>query len=221
MDGAPAARPPRGRRPTRLVRLCVAAALALTAAVATEAASRLIAARFPHRPSAPDIVFEALPRIPFASYVTLAAMALSVALLLAHLLRTAPARVPEAMALMSVMYLLRAAMLVLTPLAPARDGSVLAFPLFANGLFPSGHTALAVLAVWLTDRRVAPRLHLAQTALASVVVVSMLFSRGHYSIDIVGGALLAYFVGHEWESGRLLRPLRTLVAPARPPAETA
>lgn len=199
-------------------RLTIAVVLALAAATATEAASRFIAATFPDRPSAPDLLYGWLPQTPAASYVTLAAMGAMLAIFLVYALRTAPERIPEYLTVFAIMYLLRAPMLVLTPLAAARDGSVIAFPLFVNGLFPSGHTALAMLLVYLTRTGRAPRLRAVQVALLIVVVVSMLFSRGHYSIDIVGGLLLGYFVSREWRNGRLFGPLKRLVTAGAPRA---
>jgi len=189
----------------------VAALAALAAAGATEAASRFIASRFPTRPAAPDLLFELLPHVPGASYITLVTIAAIVLILAAHLIRTAPGRVPELITVVAVLYTLRAAMIVLTPLAHARDGSLITFPLFENGLFPSGHTAVALLLVWLTKRDEAGIGKVVAMALLPVMIVSMLLSRGHYSIDIVGGALLAYFVWREWTVGRLFDPLRRLV----------
>ncbi|MDO8847199.1 MAG: phosphatase PAP2-related protein [Coriobacteriia bacterium] len=189
----------------------IAIALGLSAAVASEAASRFIALRFPDRPSAPDLFYDWLPHTPAASYVTLIAMTVMLALFLAHVVRTAPDRLPEYLCVFALMYLLRAPMLVLTPLAAARDGSAIPFPLFVNTLFPSGHTALALLIVLFTDAGRTPRLRTVQAWLLGVVIVTMLFSRGHYSIDIVGGLLLGYFVSREWAEGQLFGRLRRAV----------
>jgi membrane-associated phospholipid phosphatase len=197
-------------------RWAIVITLGVAAAAATEAASRLIALRFPDRPAAPDLLYGMLPHAPAASYVTLAAMTAMLVLFFAYALRTGPRRIPEYLAVLAVMYLLRAPMLVLTPLAAARDGSVLTFPFFVNALFPSGHTALALLLVLLTDAGLAPRLHAAQVVLLAVVIATMLFSRGHYSIDIVGGLLLGYFVSREWKDGRLFGPLKRLVVTDAP-----
>ena len=125
---------------------------------------------------------------------------------------------PEFIALVAVMYLLRAGISVLTPLAVARDSAVLSFPLFGNVLFPSGHTALAFLLARLTDRTRAPGLRTAQIVLLGVIIVTMLLSRGHYSIDIAGGLLLGYFVSGEWRPAGLFGPIRRRVAAEATPA---
>jgi membrane-associated phospholipid phosphatase len=194
-------------------RTAIATAMAAAAVIATEAASRIIASRFPGRPAAPDLAYEVLPHVPAASYVTLAAMVTLLLMLGVRLIRRHPARIPEYVASVALMYLLRAALTVLTPLAHDRAGSVLPFPLFENGLFPSGHTAVAVLLLLLAGRREAPRLHAMGVALLAVMAITMLVSRGHYSIDIAGGALLAYFVWREWSDEGLFGPLRALVRP--------
>lgn len=191
----------------------VAIAFGVAAGVATEAASRFIALVFPDRPTAPDLLYDWLPHTPAASYLTLIAITAMLALFFAHAVRTAPDRLPEYLCVFALMYLLRAPMLVLTPLAAARDGSAIPFPLFVNALFPSGHTALGLLLVLLTDAGRASRLRAVLATFLCVVIVTMLFSRGHYSIDIVGGLLLGYFVSREWADGQLFGPLRRAVAP--------
>lgn len=196
-------------------RWSVALAFAVAAALATEAASRFIARAFPGRPAAPDLLHTLLPHVPEASYVTLGALALALALFAVYCARHARDCMPGFITLVALMYLIRAGISVLTPLAVARTSAVLAFPFFGNVLFPSGHTALALLLARLTDRTRAPALHSAQIVLLGVIVVTMLLSRGHYSIDIVGGLLLGYFVISEWKTGGLFGPLERLAATPR------
>jgi len=198
---------------TRVHRIVVATGLTATAVLTTEAASRFIVTRFPDRPTAPDLAYELLPHVPEGSYVTLVAIGALVLLFAAYVIRHEAERIPAHITAVALLYLLRAGMTVLTPLAHARNGSLLPFPFFENGLFPSGHTALSVLLILSIDRKDAPRLHHTGTALLAVMIVSMLLSRGHYSIDIAGGALLGYFVWREWTGGHLLEPLRRLVSP--------
>jgi membrane-associated phospholipid phosphatase len=195
----------------RTRRIAIASAMAAGAVIATEATSRIIASRFPDRPVARDLLYGVLPHVPAASYLTLAVICTLIVALGVWLVRHRPGQIPEYVSMVSLMYVLRAALTVLTPLAHDRAGSVLPFPLFENGLFPSGHTAVAILLLLLVGRRSAPRLHAAGTALLAVMVVTMLLSRGHYSIDIAGGALLAYFVWREWSGDGLFGRLRAAV----------
>ena len=108
------------------------------------------------------------------------------------------------------MNFMRAVVIVLTPLAHAR-GVAPAFPLFQNGMFFSGHTAAVMLFAMLTDPARAPGLRRLQFVLLGTVIVALLISRGHYTIDIVGGALVAYFIEHEWRCGSLFDPVKRLV----------
>lgn len=195
-------------------RLLAGLAVLAGGALACEAASRFIAARFPDRPVVPDLLLEIAPFAADVRHVTAAAMVAGALLFAYYALRFAPKEIPRFAAVLGIMYLLRAAIMVLTPLAHARGGGPPAFPLFQHGMFPSGHTAAALLFAFLTDAGRAPRLRVAQFALLAIVIAALLISRGHYSIDIVGGALLAYFVDREWTNGSLFDPVKRFVGAA-------
>ncbi|MDP2300031.1 MAG: phosphatase PAP2-related protein [Coriobacteriia bacterium] len=190
------------------------ASLLLLAAVGTETASRMLENGSSNLVRAHDLLLDILPYASEFRYITTAAMAAAVLTFVVYATRRTPAEVPHFISVIAIMYALRAALIVLTPLAGPRTEEVAMFPLFANGMFPSGHTALALLFVHFTDRAIAPGLRRLQVALTVTVIVMLLLSRGHYSIDIAGGALLAYFVAHEWTRGRLFELLRRYVAGA-------
>lgn len=204
---------PNGRHTKAII---VSGASAAVAAITTEAASRFIVAQFPNRPTAPDIAFGLLPHVPQTSYVTLLAIAAVIVLFICDAVLYESARIPEFITVVALMYVLRAVMTVMTPLAQARDVAVLSFPLFSNGLFPSGHVALTLLFIFLVDGRHVRAFRGTSTVLLMVLTVTMLMSRGHYSIDIVGGALLAYFMWREWSDGRLFSVLKRLVVASEP-----
>ena len=104
------------------------------------------------------------------------------------------------------MYLIRAGMIALTPLAPAYGEGIFVFPQEQFGTFPSGHTALlTLLALLVPDDQ--PRLRRFHWAMVAVMIAGLLLAHGHYSIDIVGGLLLAYFVATVWRTGRLFAPI--------------
>lgn len=101
--------------------------------------------------------------------------------------------------LFGIMELLRAAMNLLTPLAGplASNESFYGILRFHQyGEFPSGHAASVYLALLLVDRAQAPRIWTGLVVCLVVEIVALLVSHGHYSIDIVGGLLLSYFVFH-------------------------
>ena len=46
-----------------------------------------------------------------------------------------------------------------------------------------------------------------QWSMVVLMSAGLVLAQGHYSIDVVGGLLLAYFVVHTWRCGRLFEPL--------------
>ncbi|MHB1476830.1 MAG: phosphatase PAP2-related protein [Coriobacteriia bacterium] len=78
-------------------------------------------------------------------------------------------------------------------------------------MFPSGHMAAVLILVLLTSASRAPALHRVQILLATLELTGLILAHGHYSIDVVGGMLLAYFVVHVWTEGRLFDPLKRLI----------
>lgn len=194
-------------------RLALPALMLLAAAAASHAASRFIDAGFPNRPEPADLLFETLPYVDAAQYASDLAVFTAIALLAYYGVTKVRTEIPRMMAVFASMYLLRASMIVLTPLAPAHgEGVKFGFvPYIQNGMWPSGHTGATLLCFLLVDGDRAPCLKRTTLALAVIEWVSLLLARGHYSIDIIGGLLLSYFVYHEWTHGRLFNPVKRLV----------
>jgi len=186
----------------------VSLALLLASGIASLAGNRFILAQFPDRPRPRDALFELLPYVSEARYLTAVALAAAFALFVVFAVRRVPSEIPRFIAIFAIMYLLRAAIMVLTPLASAHGEGPFLFALTQYGMFPSGHTAAAVLLALFTDAAIAPRLHTVQVALAATLAASFVLAHGHYSIDVVGGFLLAYFVEREWANGSLFNPVK-------------
>lgn len=180
----------------------VALGLGALAAVATWLANRVLVAYFSDAPRPADLLFELLPHVYAARWLTVVALASGVGVFLWAILRTSPSRLPAVGTRVAVMYLLRAAMIVLTPLAPAYGDGIFVFAQEQFGMFPSGHVGLITLLAMLTpaDRPGARRF---LWSMVAVMVAGLLLAHGHYSIDIVGGLLLAYFVATVTGRGRL------------------
>jgi len=181
------------------------------AGVASVAGSVYIGTAFPDRPTPRDALFELLPYVSSVRYLTAVALVAAFALFFRYALRFERREIPAFIAIFGLMYLLRAVIMVLTPLGDAQGPGSYVFPFVQHGMFPSGHTAAALLCARLVDRAKAPRLRRVQQALATVVAVALVVSHGHYTIDVVGGALLAYFVEQEWRHGRLFGPVKRLI----------
>lgn len=174
--------------------------------------SNLIAARFPDRPRPRDLLFEILPSLDVARYAADIAILIALVLLLVYALRRARAELPGMIMAFAIFYALRAAIMVLTPLALAHgDGDYYALlPIVQNGDI-SGHAGAALLCYLLVDPAREPRLRRLLLGLAVVESAALLLSRSHYSIDIVGGLLLAYFVWREWTGGSVFAHLKRLL----------
>lgn len=169
---------------------------------------------FPERPKPPDLLFEALPFVSSMQYVADIALLAGFAILLWYGIARRPDRIPEMLALFAVMETLRAFIMMLTPLDSAylRGATFGLFPIVQYGMFPSGHAASVLLCMLLVSKQDAPR---ARTALGALVVIecaALILSHAHYSIDVVGGLLLSYFVWHVYDHGRILGWLKRLVA---------
>lgn len=194
-------------------RLITSLGMLAVAAAASAASSEYIAHAFPARPTPDDLLFRLLPPMRIMEYGTDIALAGAFASLIAYLTTRARDEWPRAIAVFSAMYVIRAGMMVLTPLASAHgNGTRFGFlPLVQNGMYPSGHTAAALLCVLLVDRKRAPVLRVTALACACTVWIGLILSRAHYSIDIAGGLLLAYFVWREWTSGSVMGRLKRLI----------
>ncbi len=173
---------------------------ALLAAVALFVpANLLIDALYPERPIVPDIFFTLTPELPFLAYGTDPLLFVSMAMLLVQALKFDRRRLPYYLFSIAVLYFARCFLMVLTPLGRP-TGNHDSYGIFEftgilqHGMFPSGHQMLATLSWLLIDRGDHPRLRRAAGALALLEGAALLLSRGHYSIDIVGGSLVAWFI---------------------------
>lgn len=180
--------------------------LAALAGGTSAAANAVIVAYFPDAARPDDLLFELLPYVEAARWLTVVPLFLGPAVFLWAIVRSDPRRLPAMGAQVALMYLLRAGMIVLTPLAPAHGEAAFVFSTVQYGMFPSGHTGLiTILTLMVPDDR--PRLRAFMWTMVGSMIAGMLFAHGHYSIDIVGGLLLAYFVATVWRTGRLFAPI--------------
>lgn len=209
MDHAPPAARPR----SLATAWAVALTLGLLALGATLLGNVLITTRFADAVRPDDLLFELLPHVRPARWLTLTALVVGFGAFLGDLVRSGrTALLPAAGAVFAVMYLLRAGIMVLTPLAPAQGDGPFLFSLQQYGMFPSGHVAAVTLLAMLTpaDR---PRLRMLQRTLVVVMAAALVLAHGHYSIDVVGGLLLAFFVVRSWDREGIFAPLARVTGP--------
>lgn len=162
-------------------------------------ANALIQKLYPDRPIVPDFIFTVTPEIPWLAYVTDPLIAVSMGLYLWQALRVDRRRLPFYIFAVAALYFVRPALMILTPLGRptgnADSYGIFKFTgLLQHGMFPSGHQMLATLAYFLMDRGKVPRLKRIAGFAAILEGVTLLLSRGHYSIDVVGGALVAWVI---------------------------
>lgn len=178
-----------------------AAGLALLAlAVALFFPANLLLERlYPDRPLVPDLAFDLLPDIPALAYATDPILFVSIGALLALGLGRERRSLPRWLLAVGLAYLLRPFLMVLTPLGRP-TGNMDSYGIFEilevkqHGMFPSGHMMLASLAWLLVDKARNPGAKALLLACALLEGATLVLSRGHYSIDIVGGFLVAWFV---------------------------
>ncbi len=105
--------------------------------------------------------------------------------------------IPYVLLVLGITITARAFIIPLTPLAYTESWpSLLASIRVAtyDGMFPSGHTAFVAIIMFFIAQTRKHLFTIVAFALFIGEILSMLLSQGHYSIDIVGGFLLAYFV---------------------------
>jgi|GEM_PF-1964363 len=180
--------------------MAVAAAVMLTSGVLAFAGSALIQYRYPDRARPPDLLFDLLPHWPSWQLVVEAIYVGGAILLGVYVFRHAVERIPEIIAVYGLMEIGRALTMVLTPLAvPYDEATHIGVEGIRNwGEFPSGHAATFLLYYLIVDETVSPRIKKALLVMMLAEVFALLVSHSHYSIDIVGGLLLGYFVYHEY-----------------------
>lgn len=187
----------------------VAVGLGVLAAAATLLANLLLVRAFSDAPRPDDLLFELLPSIWPARWLTVVALVGGFGVFLLDLVRhdgIRSRRLPAAGAVFALMYLTRAVLSVLTPLAPAHGEGAFVMEPQQYGMFPSGHVAALTLLLLLSPPE-RPWVRRVQAVMLVLMILGLLLARGHYSIDIVGGMLLSYVTLSAWRSWTVLRPL--------------
>ncbi|MHB9004364.1 MAG: phosphatase PAP2-related protein [Coriobacteriia bacterium] len=193
--------------------IALTVALCTSGLVATRLANVIITRFFPDKPMPDDLILESIPFLPYAEYVADIAVLAAGLIALIYIVTRQPNKLLRGLVIFALMYLLRAVFIVLTPLANPHGADYYGILGSQNGMWPSGHSANVMLSYLLLHSADAGVWRNVVLALAFVEWIMMLFSRGHYSIDIIGAILLAYFVWAEWTRGSLFDRLKRVVEP--------
>ncbi len=163
------------------------------------AMSELIQWLYPDRPIVPDLLFTVFPDIPVLAFVSDPIMIAAIVLLFRYLFGHDRVHLPYYFFTVGILYVFRGLLMVLTPLGrPTGNmdsyGVSVVVNLKQHGMFPSGHTMLAMAIYYLIDGKGHPGFKRAAGLLALAEMVTLILSRGHYSIDVAGGVMLSYIV---------------------------
>jgi membrane-associated phospholipid phosphatase len=169
--------------------------------------SELIQFLYPDRPVVPDLLFDIFPYVPWLQYVFDSFVAASIIMMVYYAFGVDPKRSGYYFFTVGIGYLARAILMALTPLGqPVGNNETMGIGLLLNiyqhGMFPSGHTYLTAVIFFLVDRERAPGLKIATGILCALEMICLLLSHAHYSIDLVGGLMVAYLTKHLMERYR-------------------
>lgn len=151
-------------------------------------AGQYIKTNFPNRPVAEDLLWRFLPYYPIIGVAEILIVICCVYLVYYGIKRDR-FLIPYAIILGSLFHIFRAGLIILTPLAfPYAYNGFLnggQNSIFTLGAFPSGHISIPYFIFTLTKNKII-------LLLTFIIGLILLISRGHYTIDIIGGLLLAY-----------------------------
>lgn len=148
----------------------------------------------PVRPPLSDVLFSITPYLAWTQYFTDYMIILIAILLAIYIFPHRIKQLPQVIAAFGTIEIVRGFLIIATPLgSPARpDIHYGITPFLMNGMFPSGHVAVVFLAFLFIQRKEAPILHWIAFGAILVEIIALILSRGHYTIDIVGGLMLSY-----------------------------
>ncbi len=154
---------------------------------------------YPDRPMVSDIFITLIQEIPWLKYISALAMLILIGIFIIYFFNYKRRNVPYAFYSITIVYLLRGLLMLLTPMGRptgnlASYGILEVFDVKQHGMFPSGHIALSSIIFLLIDKKDSQSLKTAAGVLLILQTIFLIISRGHYSIDIVGGFMTAYFV---------------------------
>lgn len=147
-------------------------------------------------PSLPDAILDNLPAVDLSLLYDIACL-IPIALTAIYLVHKREVeRIPFVILMVGMFYIVRGVFTVLTPIGnPHMFGGsnqlLHGFARYELGVYPSGHTGNAFMLFLLVNSPAYRKLILACIA---VIIVSLLLSHAHYSIDILSAILFAYAI---------------------------
>ena len=161
--------------------------------------SNFIQAAYPERLIVPDLLFDLVPEILWFEYFSEPLIFGSIGILLYYVFSPDRKNIPFHFTAVGSVYLLRALLMVLTPLGrPTGNdtsfGILKVIGFMQHGMFPSGHVALSFLVFLVISKKTHKSLRIIAGVLCFFQIIVLIPSRGHYSIDIAGGLFVSWTV---------------------------
>lgn len=132
---------------------------------------------------------------------------LAIATLLIYSYRRQPQHLPFIINSVSITLIIRSVLILLTPVnnsfGTAEYWDLFSFTSYPSGMFPSGHTACAFLSYLFVKSNPNHHYRRLMAILLLIEIIALITSHGHYSIDIIGGLMLAYIIyrqGQDFQS---------------------
>lgn len=180
----------------------------LVANLFTEFSTNVILKYFPERVKPGDIVFLFVPYIQGFEYVSEFLLFVLLVWGVYTLFKKAPKEITYYFYITGLILIIRSFMNILTPferpLAPDMwhgfvrilGDKFISENLFLRlGMFPSGHVATSMIClISIVKYEASKKLQVLAVTIFVIECITMVISRGHYSIDIVGGIMLAVLV---------------------------
>ncbi|MBN1374188.1 hypothetical protein JW962_02530 [Candidatus Dojkabacteria bacterium] len=187
------------RTKPQITQYLVATAVLLFGIVSAKISSDLIQTFYPNRPILPDLLFDIFGYIQWTEWLTDVFWISSLLCFLFYLQKN-KSKFSYYVFLFGAIYLIRSFMVILSPPArPTGNGDLYSIGVWLNyhqhGMIPSGHMASITLMWMLIDKKSDKRLKSISFFALIGEFFTLIWSQGHYSIDIATGILLAYFIG--------------------------
>lgn len=159
---------------------------------------------FPDRVISEDLIFKIFPYSLNTEYIADIIFLLGIILFIVFYVFKNRKDINNIVNVILIMYILRAVIMIFTPLMRPTGVDMPSHGLFREymtqlGMFPSGHVALIATMFFEIKGKRFEVLKKVMMWILILLSIFMIMSRGHYTIDVIGGIMLAYIVVNEYK----------------------
>ncbi len=149
---------------------------------------------YPNLAISTDVLFKILPFVNLSVFSDILSLLGPLIFVIFVFRKKIIQKIPYYAAIIGIFYLIRSFFIYITPLAnpfPLEKWGLNIFPV--GGMFPSGHTGILFLMFLLVKEEVNSRYWKLTLLLFTILEGAfMIFSRGHYTLDILGALFVVY-----------------------------